>query len=56
MQLANAVGIVTRKESWIYHTDTLEIGRFGPLYLAAAVAVVGVGTAALILRYRTVAA
>lgn len=54
--LVNPVSIVTGLESWIYHTDALEIGRFGPLYLAAAVAVVGVGTVALILRYRKVAA
>jgi ABC-2 type transport system permease protein len=54
--LVNPVSIVTGLESWIYQTDTLEIGRFGPLYLATAVAVVGVGTVALILRYRKVAA
>jgi len=54
--LVNPVSIVTGLESWIYQTDELEIGRFGPLYLATAVAVVGVGTAALILRYRKVAA
>jgi ABC-2 type transport system permease protein len=54
--LVNPVSIVTGLESWIYHTDALEIGRFGPLYLAAAVAVVGVGTMVLILRYRKVAA
>jgi ABC-2 type transport system permease protein len=54
--LVNPVSIVTGLESWIYHTDELEIGRFGPLYLAAAMAVVAVGTAALILRYRKVAA
>jgi ABC-2 type transport system permease protein len=54
--LVNPVSIVTGLESWIYHTHALEIGRFGPLYLATAVAVVGAGTAALILRYRKVAA
>jgi ABC-2 type transport system permease protein len=54
--LVNPVGIVSGLESWIYRTHALEIGRFGPLYLAAAVAVVGVGTVALILRYRKVAA
>ena len=54
--LVNPVSIVTGLESWIYQTDELEIGRFGPLYLATAVAVVGVGTAALILRYRKVEA
>ena len=54
--LVNPVSIVTGLESWIYQTDELEIGRFGPLYLATAVAVVGVGAAALILRYRKVAA
>ena len=54
--LVNPVSIVTGLESWIYHTHELEIGRFGPLYLAAAVAVVGAGTAALILRYRKVEA
>jgi ABC-2 type transport system permease protein len=53
--LVNPVSIVTGLEAWIYRTDALEIGRFGPLYLAAAVAVVGVGTVALILRYRRVA-
>jgi ABC-2 type transport system permease protein len=54
--LVNPLSIVTGLESWIYRTEELEIGRFGPLYLAAAVAVVGAGTAALILRYRKVAA
>jgi ABC-2 type transport system permease protein len=54
--LLNPVSIVTGLESWIYRTDTLEIGRFGPLYLATAVALVAAGTAALILRYRKVAA
>src|SRR5918995_5089729 len=46
--LVNPVGIVTRLKTWIYHTDAAEIGRFGPLYLVAAVAVVGVGAMALI--------
>jgi ABC-2 type transport system permease protein len=54
--LVNPVSIVTGLESWIYRNDALEIGRFGPLYLAAAVAVVGLGTLALIVRYRRVAA
>ena len=54
--LVNPVSIVTGLESWIYQTDELEIGRFGPLYLATAVAAVGVGTAALMLRYRRVEA
>jgi ABC-2 type transport system permease protein len=54
--LVNPVGIVTGLQAWVYRTHTMDIGRFGPLYLAAAVAVVGVGTAALILRYRKVAA
>jgi ABC-2 type transport system permease protein len=54
--LVNPVGIVTGLETWVYRTHTMDIGRFGPLYLAAAVAVVGAGTAALILRYRKVAA
>jgi ABC-2 type transport system permease protein len=54
--LVNPVSIVTGLESWIYQNHELEIGRYGPLYLAAAVAVVGAGTAAMILRYRKVAA
>jgi ABC-2 type transport system permease protein len=54
--LLNPVSIVSGLETWIYRTDTLEIGRFGPLYLVAAVAVVAVGTMAMILRYRKVAA
>ena len=54
--LVNPVGIVTGLKTWIYHTDAAEIGRFGPLYLVAAVAVVGVGAMALILRYRKAAA
>lgn len=54
--LVNPVGIVTGLQTWVYHTHSMDIGRFGPLYLATAVAVVGVGTAALILRYRKVAA
>ena len=54
--LVNPVSICTGLESWIYQNHALEIGRFGPLYLAAAVAVVAGGTAAMILRYRKVAA
>ena len=54
--LINPVSICTGLESWLYQNDALEIGRFGPLYLAAVVALVGVGTVALILRYRKVAA
>jgi ABC-2 type transport system permease protein len=54
--LVNPVGIVNGVESWIYQNDAVEIGGFGPLYLAAAVAVVAVGTVAMILRYRKVAA
>ena len=30
--LVNPVSIVTGLESWIYRTNALEIGRFGPLY------------------------
>jgi ABC-2 type transport system permease protein len=54
--LVNPVGIVNGLESWIYRNQVVEIGGFGPLYLAVAVALVGAGTAAMILRYRTVAA
>jgi len=53
--LLNPVGVLNGLEVWIYRTSVLEIGRFGPLYLAVAVFLVAAGVAGLGLRYRRVA-
>jgi ABC-2 type transport system permease protein len=54
--LVNPVTLVNGLEAWIYRTSVLDIGGYGPLYLVVAVALVAGCTAALILRYRKVAA
>jgi ABC-2 type transport system permease protein len=54
--LVNPVGMLNGLEAWIYRQDNLDIGGYGPLYLAVAVALVGACTALLIVRYRKVAA
>jgi ABC-2 type transport system permease protein len=54
--LANPVTLVNGLEAWLYRDDRLDIGDFGPLYLAVTLALVAVCTAALLIRYRKVAA
>lgn len=54
--LVNPVSILSGLESWLYRTDTLDIGRFGPVYLVVAVALVAVCVAGLLFRYRKVTA
>jgi ABC-2 type transport system permease protein len=53
--LVNPATVVTGLEAWIYRNEALDIGGYGPLYLLAAVALVGAGTVALVTRYRRVA-
>lgn len=53
--LLNPVGVLAGLEGWIYRTHTPDIGGYGPLYLAVAVALVGACVAALLFRYRKVA-
>jgi ABC-2 type transport system permease protein len=54
--LINPITMLIGLESWIYRNHQLEIGGYGPLYLVVALALVGVCTAALIVRYRKVTA
>ncbi|MEN3359169.1 MAG: type transport system permease protein [Mycobacteriales bacterium] len=54
--LANPVSLLSGLEAWLYRDDRVDIGDFGPLYLLVAVALVAVSTAALLTRYRKVAA
>jgi ABC-2 type transport system permease protein len=54
--LVNPVTLLNGLESWIYRNNVLDIGGYGPLYLAVALAVVGASAAALVVRYLKVAA
>jgi ABC-2 type transport system permease protein len=54
--LVNPFTMLSGLETWIYRNNILDIGGFGPLYLAVAIALVGACAAALIVRYRKVAA
>jgi ABC-2 type transport system permease protein len=54
--LINPITLLNGLESWIYGTDLLDVGGYGPLYLAVGVALVGVSAVALVARYRKVAA
>lgn len=54
--LANPVTLVNGLEAWLYRDNRVDIGDFGPLYLAVTLALVVVCTAALLIRYRKVAA
>lgn len=54
--LLNPVTLLNGLQTWIYRTDIVDIGGYGPLYLAVAVALVGVCAAGLIVRYQKVAA
>jgi ABC-2 type transport system permease protein len=53
--LLNPVTVLSGLESWVYRTSVLDVGRYGPLYLAVALAFVAAGTAAMLARYRKVA-
>lgn len=52
----NPLGLLSGLQSWIFRTDSLDIGRYGPLYLATALVLVGGCVALLIVRYRKVVA
>jgi ABC-2 type transport system permease protein len=54
--LVNPFTMLSGLETWIYRNNILDIGGFGPLYLAVAIALVGACAAALIVRYQKVAA
>jgi ABC-2 type transport system permease protein len=52
--LVNPATLLTGLEAWIYRDEKLDVGRYGPLYLLVAVALVTACGAALIARYRKV--
>jgi ABC-2 type transport system permease protein len=54
--LINPVTMLIGLESWIYRNNELEIGGYGPLYLVAALVLVGGCVALLVVRYRKVVA
>jgi ABC-2 type transport system permease protein len=54
--LLNPFGVLEGLQTWVFGTDSVQIGDFGPLYAVAALALVAVCVAVLIVRYRKVAA
>jgi ABC-2 type transport system permease protein len=52
--LVNPATLLTGVETWIYRDDKLDIGRYGPLYLVVALALVTACVAATVARYRKV--
>jgi ABC-2 type transport system permease protein len=54
--LLNPLAMLSGLQTWIFRTDSLDIGRYGPLYLAAALVLVSACLALLIVRYRRVVA
>ena len=54
--LLNPVTLLGGLQTWIYRTSVVDIGGYGPLYLAVALGLVAGCVAALIVRYRKVAA
>jgi ABC-2 type transport system permease protein len=54
--LLNPVTLLSGLQTWIYRTSEVDIGGYGPLYLAVALGLVAACVAALIVRYRKVAA
>jgi ABC-2 type transport system permease protein len=54
--LVNPVTLLNGLETWIYQNNRLDIGGYGPVYLAAALVLLGASVAALVIRYRRVAA
>jgi ABC-2 type transport system permease protein len=54
--LLNPLTLLSGLQTWIYRTQVVDIGGYGPLYLVVAVALVSGCAAALIVRYRKVAA
>jgi ABC-2 type transport system permease protein len=52
--LVNPATLVNGLEAWIYRDDKLDIGRYGPLYLVVAVALVAACVWAAVARYRKV--
>lgn len=53
--LVNPATLLNGLEAWIYRDDKLDIGRYGPLYLVVAVALVTACVAAAVARYKKVA-
>jgi ABC-2 type transport system permease protein len=52
----NPLGLLSGLQTWIFRTDSLDVGRYGPLYLATALVLVGGCVALLVVRYRKVVA
>jgi ABC-2 type transport system permease protein len=52
--LVNPATLLNGVEAWIYRDDKLDIGRYGPLYLVVAVALVTACVWATVARYRRV--
>jgi ABC-2 type transport system permease protein len=52
--LVNPATLLNGVETWIYRDDKLDIGRYGPLYLVVAVALVTACVWATVARYRKV--
>jgi ABC-2 type transport system permease protein len=54
--LLNPLAMLSGLQSWIFRTGSLEVGRYGPLYLVAALVLVAGSVALLLVRYRKVVA
>jgi ABC-2 type transport system permease protein len=53
--LASPTTIVQGASTWLFRTDDIGVGPFGPLYAGAVAALAVICVAATLLRYRTVA-
>jgi ABC-2 type transport system permease protein len=54
--LLNPLAMLSGLQTWIFRTSSMDIGRYGPLYLVTALVLVGGCVALLVVRYRKVAA
>ena len=54
--LLNPLAMLSGLQTWIFRTGSLDIGRYGPLYLVTALVLVGGCVALLVVRYRRVVA
>jgi ABC-2 type transport system permease protein len=54
--LVNPVSILSGLESWVYRTDVLDVGRYGPVYLLVAAVLLAGCVGGLLARYRKVSA
>jgi len=52
--LVNPITVLNGLETWLYRDNRLEIGGYGPVYLAVALALTAAGVGAVLLRYRKV--